>query len=221
VHRSQNTKGLTLVELLITTSIVAMIMLGMVSIDYALRSNEQQQTRTSLVSLRTSAMMFDITNEASQAFGDVATRCIQMNSLTTNNTNYFCFYKDANGNANYNAASDGTGDLWVCYSRQTTDLHKCTFRANVGPNHCLNGQRLSDRVIGTVTADVFEAPDAPVVQNNRAALTLNFQVTLKNRYDPTNPTAATAEYRDALAQEYLTNPKISMTSQVTPRGCVP
>ncbi len=221
MYRSRNMKGLTLVELLITTSIVAMIMLGMVSIDYALRSNEQQQTRTSLVSLRTSSMMFDVTNEAAQAFGDVATRCVQINNILTDNSNYICFYKDANGNANYNAASDGNGDRWACFSRQSTDLHKCTFRANQGPNHCQSGLKLTDRVVGTVTADVFEAPDTPFIQNSRGNLDLYFQVTLKNRYDPTNPSAATAEYRDTLAQEYMTNPKILMTSQVTPRGCVP
>jgi prepilin-type N-terminal cleavage/methylation domain-containing protein len=221
LHRIGHQQGLTLVELLITTSIVGMIMLGMVSIDYALRSNEQQQSRTSLVALRTSAMMFEITNEASQAFGDLATHCIQIGSILNNNTNYVCVYQDTNGNASSDLAADSTGDRWVCFSRQTTDLHKCTFQANDGPTHCQNGQRLTDRVIGTVTADIFEAPDTPAVTNDSTNLNIYFQITIKNRYNPTDPSAAGAEYRDTLAQEYQTNPKLLVTSQVTPIGCVP
>jgi Tfp pilus assembly protein FimT len=217
VQRLGNTQGLTLVELLITTSIVGMIMLGMVSIDYALRSNDQQQSRTSLVSLRTSAMMFDITSEASQAFGDVATRCIQLGNLSNNNTNYICIYQDANGNANYNAAGDAAGDQWVCYTHRATNMYKCTFTANNGPNNCGPG----DQLIGTVTSDVYDAPDTPVVSNNRASLAINFQITLKNRYDPTDPNANNAEYRDTIAQEYQVNPKLLLTTQVTPTGCVP
>jgi prepilin-type N-terminal cleavage/methylation domain-containing protein len=209
-------KGLSLVELLVTTSIVGMIMVGMVSIDYALRSNERQQLRSSLVSLRTSAMMFDITSEASQAFGDVATQCIQINQITQNNNNYICIYRDIN-----TTPSDASDDIWTCYTRESADLHKCTFTAAHGADDCNNGARLSDRIIGQVTADVFDPPDSPFVFNNRATLNFYFQITLKSRFDPLTPSLNGAEYQDVLPQEYLTNPKIKLTSQATPVGCVP
>ena len=203
-----NPKGLSLVELLVTTSIVGMIMVGMVSIDYALRSNERQQTRTSLVSLRTSAEMFDITSAASQAIGDVATQCIQMAAdMTADNTNFICIYQSP--------TPTGTADdKWTCYTRESTDLHKCTFVAANGPNSCTSGLKATDKVIGTVTTDVFNAPDTPVVFNDRTNRSLYFSITLKNRYDPTLGT-----YAATLAQEYLTNPKTKISSQVTPLGC--
>jgi Tfp pilus assembly protein PilE len=221
--RWRNLKGLSLVELLITTSIVGMIMVGMVSIDYALRTSERQQSRTALVSLRTTAEMFDITTEAAQAFGDVATRCIQRaGNMTVDTTNYICIYKDSNGNATYDAPVDPVNDRWVCYSRQSTDLHKCTFRAVDGPSNCANVARLSDRILGTVTSDVYANGDAPVTPldiSSRTTLDLYFQITLKNRYDPTDPSAAGAAYINTIAQEYLTNPKVKMTSRVGAIGC--
>jgi len=212
-RQHDNQKGLSLVELLVTTTIVGMIMLGIVSVDYALRTNEQEQTRAALVSLRTSAMMFDITSTASEAVGDLNDYCIQVfgtgaNGLADDNTNAICIFRDKNATS---TLDDGE---WTCYTRQGTDLHKCTFDlSDIAP--CSAGGWNSDRVIGTVPTDVFDDTDTMVV-NNRATLSFYFQITLKNRYDPT-----ATDYGDAVAQEYMTNPKIRLTSQVTPAGCVP
>jgi prepilin-type N-terminal cleavage/methylation domain-containing protein len=213
-------QGLTLVELLITTAIVGMIMLGMVSIDYALRSNEQQQTRSALVSLRTSAAMFDIVNTASQAIGDaspaaVTPRCIRYANLTTDNSNYICINRDLNATP---TPGDYSDDTWTCYTREATDLHKCGFVSANGPASCTSGSKIagSDRVIGTVTTDVFAAPDTPILIDDNVTKDFYFQITLKNRYDPT-----LATYAAVVAQEFLTNPKLKMTSQVVPSGCTP
>jgi prepilin-type N-terminal cleavage/methylation domain-containing protein len=212
---TSNRKGLSLVELLITTSIVGMIMLGMVSIDYALRTNDRQQLRASLVSMRASAMMFDITSEASQAFGDVATQCIQINNITQNNNNYICIYRDINS-----TPSDMTDDRWTCYNRRQEELHKCTFTVGQGPGACVGGST-GDRVIGEVTGDIFDAPDMPSVFTDSTTKTFYFNITIKTRYDPTDPNLNSAEYRDNIAQEYLINPKIKVSSQVVPVGCRP
>jgi Tfp pilus assembly protein PilV len=213
----RTTKGLSLVELLIATSIVGMIMLGMVSIDYALRANERQQTRTALIALKTSTELADITNTASQATGDIATRCIQRASnMSANNNNYICIYRDATPTP---TPADTSDDTWTCYTRRGTNLHKCTFAVNVQPtpNNCANG----DPVIGTVTADVYDDGDAPVVPAdlNPNNLDLYLQITLKNRYDPTFPNTNGAKYSATYAQDYLTNPKIKLTTRVSPQAC--
>ena len=74
--RQCNDNGLTLAELLITTMVIGIIMIGMVSVDYALRFSEQEQTRTSLATLRTSAALQDIATAAAQAYG--VARCTGM-----------------------------------------------------------------------------------------------------------------------------------------------
>jgi prepilin-type N-terminal cleavage/methylation domain-containing protein len=201
-----NPKGLSLVELLITTSIVGMIMAGIVSVDYAVRTSERQQSRTALVGLRTSAAMTDITKEASQAIGDATTQCIRIGNITTDNSNYICIYQSA-------TPTGVADDFWICYTRRGTDLHKCEFDVPTTPNPTNCTGAGTDRIISTVTTDTFDAPNTPFVFNDRTTSSFYFQITLTNRFDPT-----TATYAAAVAQEHLTNPKTKLTSQVTP-GC--
>jgi prepilin-type N-terminal cleavage/methylation domain-containing protein len=215
-HKRRKQNGLTLAELLITTVIIGVVMIGMVSVDYAVRSSDQQQTRTSLVALRTSAALQDIVTTATQAFGDSATRCVQMGNLTTDATNYICIYRDSG------TPSDYSDDSWQCYTRRGTDVHKCTRTLASDKGACA----ATDPVIGAVTIDTFDAPDTPVVV--ATSPDFYFQVTLKSRFDPTKPTpgvgavdTAGAQYSTAIAQEYLTNPKVKLTAKVTPAGCAP
>ena len=213
-HKRRKQNGLTLAELLITTMIIGIVMIGIVSVDYAVRSSDQQQSRTSLVSLRTSAALEDIVTTATQAFGDSATRCIQMGNLTTDNTNYICVYRDSGSPAVY------SDDSWQCYTRRSTDVHKCTRSLASDKGACA----AADPVIGTVTIDTFDAPDTPVFV--ATSPDFYFQITLKSRFDPTKPTpgagavdTAGAKYSVAIAQEFMTNPKVKLTAKVAPIGC--
>ena len=207
-------KGLTLAELLVTTMIIGVVMMGMVSVDFAIRSNDQQQSRLSVATLRTAATIQDVVATATQAFGDMTTRCIQTANLTTDATNYICIYRDWGTPANY------TDDSWQCYTRHGNNLHKCTRTLVADKGACTNAAP----IIGTVTIDTFNAPDTPVFMTTSP--NFYFQITIKNRYDPTRPvpgvgaaSPASAEYADVIAQEYLTNPKIKLTAKIAPAGC--
>ena len=146
-------RGLTLAELLVTTMIIGVVMIGMVSVDYAIRTDEQQQSRTSIATLRTQATIQDIVATATQASGDMITQCVQLANLTTDTTNYICFYRD------FGTPSDFTDDSWQCYTRHTNNLHKCTRTLAQGKGACVN----TDPIVGTVTMDTFNAPDTPFV----------------------------------------------------------
>lgn len=198
-------RGLTLVELLVTTSIVGIIALGMVSIDYALRTNEEQQSRSALVSLRTSATLTDIASNARQAVGDVATQCIQLAaSMATDLTNYICVYRDIDyvTSVRNETAFDTADDIWICYTRRGTDLHKCRMIAANGPNACTAG----DPIIGTVTTDAFGVAN-PVLTSTDPDF--DFQISIKNRFNA------------AQARAYITNPEVTITTSVMPQGCRP
>lgn len=212
--RSISNHGLTLVELLISTSIVGIIMLGVVSVDSAFRTNEQQQTRGALVSLRTSAVLADITNNARQATGDATNLCIQLAAdMTVDLTNFICVYRDIDsvtGSANL-TPSDFTDDSWVCYTRRGTNMHKCRMAAAAGPLACTAG----DPVIGTVTTDTYATPPAVV----NATPDFYFEVTVRNRFNPA--VAGQGTYAATFAQDYITNPRVELTARVTPPGCVP
>lgn len=214
MHLNQN--GLTLAELFVSTVIIGIIMMGVVSVDFALRSTEQQQSRSSIVSIRTSAVLEDIVKTASQAYGDAASQCIQLGNITTNSTNYICVYRD------YGSPSDYSDDNWQCYTRIGTDIHKCTRSLGSGKGNCLS----TDLKIGTVTVDTFDAPDTPVVVSTSPDF--YFSVTVKNRFDPTRPVPGVgsvdtngAKYSVAIAKEYMTNPKIKLSAKIAPNSCVP
>lgn len=211
-----NQNGLTLAELFVSTTIIGIIMMGMVSVDFALRSTEQQQSRSSITNLRTAAVLEDIVQTASQAYGDAASRCIQIGNITTNSTNYICVYRD------YGTPVDFTDDNWQCYTRIGTDIHKCTRTLADDKGSCLAG----DPIIGTVTADTFDAPDTPTVVS--ASPDFYFAVTIKNRFDPTRPVPGSgstdlngAKYSVAIAKEYMTNPKVKLSARVAPNSCAP
>ncbi len=207
-------KGLTLAELLLTTMVIGIIMIGMVSVDYALRSNDQQQTRTSLATMRTAAVTEEISSVVRQAFGDPATRCVQMDNLTANDTNFICVYRD------YGTPSVFTDDDWTCYTRRTNNIHKCTRTVPDGKGACGS----IDPIIGMVTIDTFNAPDTPLVVSTNPDMYVEF--TIKSRFDPTRPVPnagaaapSSAEYSDVIAQEFMTNPKVKQKVRLAPAGC--
>jgi len=209
-----NISGLTLAELLITSVIIGIIMLGVVSVDFAIRSNELQQSRTAIVTLKTSTMLKEIELNAMQAVGDFATRCVQLGNITTDATNYICVYRDDTTPADY------SDDYWKCFTRHGTNLHACTRTLASGKGACAT----TDRIIGGVTIDTFDAPDTPVVTSTNPNLYVEF--TLKSRYDPARPNPGIgavdnngAKYSVAIAQEFLKNPKVKMKTRVAPAGC--
>jgi prepilin-type N-terminal cleavage/methylation domain-containing protein len=155
-----NQNGLTLAELLVTTMIIGVIMIGMVSVDYAIRTNDQEQSRSSIATLRTSATLQDIVATATQASGDAATRCVQMANLTTDATNYICIYRD------FGTPSVFTDDSWTCYTRHVNNLHKCTRTIVSGKGTCAT----TDPIVGTVTIDTFNAPDTPIAMTQQGPL---------------------------------------------------
>lgn len=214
--RTFNRQGLTLAELLITTIIIGVVMVGMVSVDFAIRSNDQQQSRTSIATLRTSATLQEIVSTISQGFGDAASRCVQIGSITADSTNYICIYRD------FGTPADYSDDVWHCFTRHGTNLHKCTRTLADGKGSCVN----TDPIIGTVTADTFDAPDNPLIVATYPDFYI--QITIKNRFDPSRPNPGVgavdvsgALYSVAIAQEFMNNPKIKMTSKITPASCVP
>lgn len=211
-----NQKGLSLAELLVSTVIIGVIMMGIVSVDYALRSTDQQQSRSSITAIRTAAVLDDIVKTSTQASGDAATRCVQIGNITTNATNYICIYRD------YGTPAEYSDDNWQCFTRIGTNIHKCTRSLAADKGQCAT----TDPIVGSVTIDTFDAPDTPSVI--AANPDFYFEVVIKNRFDPTRPVpgvggvdTAGARYSVAIPKEYMTNPKVRLSARIAPIGCVP
>ena len=193
--------GLTLTELLITTVIVGVMMLGIVGAQMALQQSERGATRQALVSMRLSAMMTDISKNASLAIGNSFQPGIVINRTG------FCFRQDRG--APLGTPADFTDDKWVCYTRIGTNLYKC--ESNLSSRCEGEGE---DQILGAVTTRTFTEFATPptttlprlVIDETVSNQKMFFEFTLETRYDPSKP------------YDYLNNPQLQMTTRVVPEG---
>ncbi len=157
------TRAITLTELLISTIIIGIIMMGVVSSDSAVRKNAQNQNASTLLTLHTRALVNVIINNASLMSGY---KNDQGYSPTVNG---FCVRQDININtkAPNNTPTDYSDDQWACYTAIAFNLRGC-FKA--APDSCLS----SDTLVGALVsvAQVFDSA------------TDVFSVTVVNRADP-------------------------------------
>lgn len=162
-------------------------MLGVVSVDYAIRRTQQTTSLKNLLVLQTSAMMFNINKSAMYATGNESdvgvfeleadrTLCIRLN--------------DPDGQVTV----DLSDDIWRCYSRDVNQLKMCDNL--VAPARCTNQAGMT--VLGTVVNPTgFQIH----VENSSS---FYLEVTLTSRADPTNPANP------------LTNPEYSLTTRAIP-----
>ena len=160
-------RALTLTELLIATTIVGIIMMGVVSSDYAVRKSFQSQSADALLSLHTRVIVNDIIKNAALASGyknDLGIRTLDANN--------FCIRQDPK---NLPTPMDYSDDPWVCYTTvPNSALYTCAKPAGaVPPAACAT----SDQKLGAV---VSVAPSFDPATDT-------FSVTIVNRDDPGNP----------------------------------
>jgi hypothetical protein len=161
----KNKQAITLIELLVATISVSIIMLGVVSIDQALRQSHKSTSRNSLVSMRTSAMMLNITKVAQGATGDKSSQGIDLSLANT-----LCVRNEV---AVSPTPGDYTDDRWICYTKSSFDLLMCT--GLVSPQVCAGTS------IGQLVNITFTWVDQP---GSTGSGDFYLEVTITNRYDP-------------------------------------
>ncbi len=166
-------------------------MVGVVSTDYAVRRNFQNQSATALLTINTRLIVSHIIKNAGLATGYRTDRGIRLSGdgqlpgpLPANT---MCFRQDpiaAPTPTNY--ADDG----WVCYTQLGNDLRTCA-KAPGPPGGCIAG----DALLGTITT---VTPTYDIATNT-------FTVTVVNRDQP------------AVAKS-ISNPEVTWTSRTSPPG---
>ena len=182
--------ALTLVELLVATAIIGIVLIGVVSVDYAIRQSEQTASHSTLVSMRTSMAMSRITKDAALAAGDLSNPGIYTYESALPLRRTLCVRQDVNDPNIY------TDDTWICSTQGTdTDLYRCTETAPaVDPCQASNPAR--ELLLPKIVLLDFNDPLADHY----------IEVTLTYRYDnsvPENP---------------ITNPEEILTTRIIPSG---
>jgi type II secretory pathway pseudopilin PulG len=196
--------SMTLTELIVASAIVGIVMLGVISIDYAVRSSKKNISETSLMVMQTSAAMHQITRDAMRVVGDHssdANRGISWDAV--GDIQNICFRYDADNDPN-----DYTNDLWTCFSLDARSwaahrntLYRCTDRGTA--------------LAADITCEIAGDPQIQILPwaqtnfftvNQTGSLIDSIGIDLLTRVRPT------------AAANVITNPEYRLQSIISPPG---
>lgn len=125
-----NKKGLSLTELLVATVLMGIVMMGVISINYAMRRMEGTTSKSTVLAIQTAAAMNHITKNGLLAVGFESDPGIVLQLTTPPAVSYLSFRQDING-----TPGNFSDDLWVIYTDggQANELYTCTQDAGTGP----------------------------------------------------------------------------------------
>ena len=140
-----NHKGLSLAELLVATILMGIVMLGVISVNYAVKRMESTTSRSTILGIQTAAAMNHMTRNGLLAVGYEGNQGIVIEQTTPPSVSYLSFRQDINS-----TPTDFNDDQWVIYTDagQANHLYTCRQDAVTGavPNTvagpCSPGQSL-------------------------------------------------------------------------------
>ena len=167
--------AITLAELITSTLILGIIMLGVASVDYALRQTHKGTSQNALIAMRTSAILLHITKNAELATGDRNNPGIVVQNPDPATTTNIWIRKE---NSSSPDPSSYATDIWVSYTYDTAshNLRSCTVPDN------LTACTAAAETLGTI-ADlkaIVKTDDAVGAGHQNYHL----EITITNRSDP-------------------------------------
>ena len=221
--RRQNKTGLTLTELLVATILMGIVMLGIVSVDYAVKQMTKQTSGTAFLKMYTSATLQDIARNAAMMTGDST----HPGLLVFFNRFYIRQDINAATGAVNNTPNNDDDDAWICYDQSQgggapnrVNIIRCRFNATVGSplvadvtKNCADASAFATTTIGTAVDNTLAMQFLP--DNNTGANATQqyyLEISLTNRKNPllaascTNPTSAAT----------CSNPEDSESTRVYP-----
>ena len=188
-------KGMTLTEILVATMLVAIVMLGAVSVDYAVRNARKSASQDASLTMRTQATMLLISRDANAAVGDASDPGI----VDSPAVGALCIRKEKGGDIN--TYSD---DEWTCYWQNGTNIYRCLKDIATGPTQCNTG----DPVVGTASVDC---------PNGGLCFKYDFvfnEITKEIYLD----IAITTRSKPSAAADPINNPEYTASTHISPSG---
>ena len=193
-----NPKGLTLTELLVAAILMGIVMVGLISVNYAIRRMENSTSEATILAMQTAAAMRHITRNGLLAVGHEADPGIRYDLTTPPSVSYLSFRQDVAA-----TPADFTDDIWVIYTDagEANRLYTCRQSASTGPepglsDRCSSSQRV--QLLDNVIVFTYQ-----LVRDITVPSTY-LEVNLQTQYDvsqPFNPT---------------TNPRQELSVQINP-----
>ena len=189
--------AMTLTELLVASILISLIMIGAVSVDYAVRRSRKTISSSTRIATQLSAAMKQITGDAGLAVGDIVSPGIVFDD-TLDDIN-ICFRIDTP-----ETPADYSDDTWTCYSQGDSgsghteqQIYRCTgLGAALGANQfCSSAAGGETFVLETMAIGFFDIPTMP-----------DTKITLKRCAN------------NAVAEHPINNPCYELESQISPPG---
>lgn len=202
----QNPSGMTLSELLVSTTLIGIVMIGVASFTLAVKDIQERTHKASILTMRLTSAMSRIRQDFDRAVGDPSDPGFAELFDNSTGEQTFCIRFDVNNPASY------ADDLWICYHIGASRLLSRFIDVDdsVVPcvwTDCVNqGTQDLSYAIGLSNATTLaDKPFSVVTSGGRFD---HIAVNLKIRFD-SSQTAVPLE-----------NPEYTLTGEIRPPGIV-
>ena len=195
--------AVTIAELIISTLIVSMVVVGVFSADYALRRMGESGARDVTVNIQTRSVAESVRDSVRKVLGAL------VQPLTSDETGIdistatktICFRHDVQDGTGQFTPANNADDNWTCYTQIGTVVHRCEQLVAAA---CV----AADPSVGSLVSDQFTHATilalGPVVTSNPVTGEYFFEMTFVGRQDPSAGAAFTA---GSLSSGTDTNPQ--------------
>lgn len=198
-----NSTAFTLLEIIIASTVVGIIMLGIVTSNISLQKNSQDSSNSYFISSTTQTMLNQILKDASLAVGTPSSRGIAIGTggtPSTGDANTFCIQQEA--------APTSSVRFWKCYTwvQATYGVYSCT-RASLGSCNS------SNNFLGTAKTRIVPTFNIDPSSGNQKVL---FDVIIENCLNPA--AASCCNPSDPSCVPDSSNPYVIKEGSVSPYG---
>lgn len=204
-----NRKGVTLTELIVSSVLVGIIMIGVVSFNFAMKRIEESSSRISILSANAATFLSMIKKDAMKATGYIDDSGVR--TFQSGGNRCICFRHDEDDDPN-----DYDGDVWKCYLKGGNDYVTRKTFGNTHGNGAIptntgscgsagGGAQLMRNLIAIDSTEFYNVPGgcgtcAAGTQNLMEYIEINF----------------TAIYDPASGYDPLNNPTVDIRTRVNP-----
>ena len=188
---------MTLAELLVASILMGIVMVGVISVNYAMKRMESTTSKATLLGMQTAAAMNHITRNGLLAVGYENNPGIVLALNTPPDTSYLSFRQDT-----ASTPGDFSDDQWVIYTDigEANHLYTCTQDAATGP---VPQAAACDPAQSLLLLDNLSLINYQLVRDDTVPSTY-LEVHIQTQFDVTQPA------------DPVRNPTYDLTTQISP-----
>lgn len=210
IQKIQNQSALTLLEVILASMLVGVVLLGVVSVDLAVRRTQQTTSGSAILAMQTAAAMLTISKETARAIGYQGDQGIAENDAARNR---LCVRQDVPSPTP--TPDIYTDDRWYCLEYDgTRNIFDCLFPADGGGNDLIALTNATPCTTANGLGILLpQNPLNPPLINNATAVNLDWNNSPGNFYIAID---LTTRNNPLTPRDPIKNPDYSVSTRVQP-----